>query len=511
MGRPAIPTFCLRMALSLLVVFGLHMVVGCGSSLSASPGSGDISSLSISPAAVTLALNGTQQYTATATYSDGSTANVTSSVTWVSSNPKVVSTASSGMATDLSSSANTVSITATMGSVKSNVSVVTVPQPTLTSLAITPLSVTLALNATQQYAATGSYSDGSTADVTSSVTWASSSPAVVSIGGTGLATDLGSSANAISISATLGSVQSNVSMVTVPAPVLSLKSIAITPASVTLALNGIAAVRCGRYLQRWLYGDHHLLGDLGLFESDNCKYREHRNSDRSGQQRKPHLHYRNVGVDHLKRQCGHCAAGPQVPCDYPGKRDVSAQRNTAIRCDGTYSDNSTANVTSSVTWVSSSPAIVGIGKYRNSDRSGQQRQPHLHHRDLGHDHIQRQSGYCVTGGPQVDCDHPGERQSGTQRTQQYAAVGTYSDGSTANITSFVTWISAAPATVGITNAGLATLLATTTGTSITATYDGITSNVSTGVFSYPHIHCNYAGQHHSRPQRCAAVRSGWHL
>ena len=155
MGRPAIPTFCLRMALSLLVVFGLHMIVGCGSSVSVSPGSAEISSLSISPAAVTLALNATQQYTATATYSDGSTANVTSSVTWASSNPKVVSTASTGMATDLSGSSNTVSITASMGSVQSNVSVVTVPQPTLTSLAITPSSVTLALNATQQYAATG--------------------------------------------------------------------------------------------------------------------------------------------------------------------------------------------------------------------------------------------------------------------------------------------------------------------------------------------------------------------
>jgi len=52
------------------------------------------------------------------------------------------------------------------------------PAPTLTSIAVTPSAPTLAVGATQQFTATGTYSDGSTQDLTPQVTWASSSPAV---------------------------------------------------------------------------------------------------------------------------------------------------------------------------------------------------------------------------------------------------------------------------------------------------------------------------------------------
>ncbi|UUZ51838.1 Ig-like domain-containing protein [Massilia sp. B-10] len=42
--------------------------------------------------------------------------------------------------------------------------------------------------ATQQYVATGTYSDNSTAVITSSVIWSSGTPAVAAIAPTGLAT-----------------------------------------------------------------------------------------------------------------------------------------------------------------------------------------------------------------------------------------------------------------------------------------------------------------------------------
>jgi hypothetical protein len=61
--------------------------------------------------------------------------------------------------------------------------------PTLSSIAITPESPgNLTVGATQQFAATGTYSDDSTSDITSEVTWNSDNTSVATIDSTGLAT-----------------------------------------------------------------------------------------------------------------------------------------------------------------------------------------------------------------------------------------------------------------------------------------------------------------------------------
>jgi hypothetical protein len=75
------------------------------------------------------------------------------------------------------------------------------PAPTLTSIAVTPANPTIQTGATQQFTATGIYSDGSTQNITSQVTWASSTT-VATINGSGLAT-AGASAGSTTISATL--------------------------------------------------------------------------------------------------------------------------------------------------------------------------------------------------------------------------------------------------------------------------------------------------------------------
>ena len=45
---------------------------------------------------------------------------------------------------------------------------------TLSSIAVTPANPSIKVGATQQFAATGTYSDGSTQDITASATWSSS-------------------------------------------------------------------------------------------------------------------------------------------------------------------------------------------------------------------------------------------------------------------------------------------------------------------------------------------------
>jgi uncharacterized protein YjdB len=62
----------------------------------------------------------------------------------------------------------------------------------LTSIAVTPASPTMTVGATQQFTATGTYSDNSTKDLTSSVTWSSSATTVATIASSGKATAVAS-------------------------------------------------------------------------------------------------------------------------------------------------------------------------------------------------------------------------------------------------------------------------------------------------------------------------------
>src|SRR5216684_501191 len=62
------------------------------------------------------------------------------------------------------------------------------PPPTLVSLQVTPANPSVAEGSQQQFTATGTFSDGSTQDLTRLVTWASSDNGTASIDRAGLAT-----------------------------------------------------------------------------------------------------------------------------------------------------------------------------------------------------------------------------------------------------------------------------------------------------------------------------------
>ena len=63
--------------------------------------------------------------------------------------------------------------------------------PALASLAVTPSNASVLPGGTQQFTATGTFSDGSTQNLTSSVTWTSKNTGVATISGSGLATGVG--------------------------------------------------------------------------------------------------------------------------------------------------------------------------------------------------------------------------------------------------------------------------------------------------------------------------------
>lgn len=102
------------LAASMVWMLGFNLLIlsGCGAGgtdkHSAPNSEVTTASLSISPTTPSILLGGTQQFTATATYSDNSTADVTSSVAWTSSNTSSASINDTGLATGVGVGSSTI-------------------------------------------------------------------------------------------------------------------------------------------------------------------------------------------------------------------------------------------------------------------------------------------------------------------------------------------------------------------------------------------------------------------
>jgi hypothetical protein len=80
----------------------------------------------------------------------------------------------------------------------------------LVSIAVTPANGTVKVGQVQQYVATGTYADSTTADLTSAVTWTSDASTVASVSATGMGT--GKSAGTAHLTATQGSMSGQTSV-----------------------------------------------------------------------------------------------------------------------------------------------------------------------------------------------------------------------------------------------------------------------------------------------------------
>ena len=170
-----------RIITALLLTLSL---AGCGGFF---PSKNTITSLSISPNGAFIVPEGTEQYSATATFGDNSTGDVTSSVTWASSQTSVATINASGLATGVA--LGTTSITAKSSNNVTASATLTVSAKTVTALTVSPTNASISLSSDQmqQFTAIATFSDGTFSNVTSLVDWVSSAPGVAVIISTGLA------------------------------------------------------------------------------------------------------------------------------------------------------------------------------------------------------------------------------------------------------------------------------------------------------------------------------------
>ncbi|MBA3947942.1 MAG: Ig-like domain-containing protein, partial [Herpetosiphonaceae bacterium] len=203
-----------------------------------------LTSITLAPTNPSIPIGVTQQFVAIGHYSDGSTQDISSSVTWSSSDTTVATISSTGLATAVAAGTTTITATDTTSGINGTTTL-TVTTATLVSIAVTPANPTIAKGTTQQFVATGTYSDGRTQDISSSVTWSSGNTTVATISSTGLAT--GVKTGITTIAATSGSVSGTTSLIVTAA---TLTSIALTPPNAS-----ISAGTTRQYIATGTYSD----------------------------------------------------------------------------------------------------------------------------------------------------------------------------------------------------------------------------------------------------------------
>jgi hypothetical protein len=436
-------------------------------------------SISITPNAPTVAKGIVVPFTATGTYSDSSSQNLTTIVTWSSSDTAtaIISNAlgSQGLASTVN--AGTSTITATYGSITAS-TLLTVSPATLVSIAVTPTNPSIAKGTTQQFAATGTYTDNSTQDITTAVTWASTSTAVGTVsnvtGSQGLAT--GIALGDTTIRATLSNSSASVSGATnLHVTNETLVAIGITPSNPTIAKGTDRQfVATGTYTDN---STQNLTATVTWNSSDNAIATI---SNAAGTEGKAHGATQGVinisatlsgvsGVTQLTVTDATLVSINLTP-QTPSIPNGTTQQFTAT---GTYTDNSTQNLTDVASWSTSSAGVATVSNAAGTRGLATGNSQGTATITAAYQGVSSFTVLTVTTETLVSITvTPPSATIAAGLTRQFTATGTYSDGSTAVINSQVLWVVVSAGVASISNSagseGRATGL-TTGETDITAT------------------------------------------
>ncbi len=226
----------------LLVVFSFLAPVACHQK-HRKPTSGpvqptpDLVSIAVTPADLSVPLGAAVLYTATGSFSDGSSRDITSTASWSSSNPLVANVQNEGeekgRAGSLSMGQTT--IAARQDGISGSTSL-TVTPPEIFAIEVTPPSPTIIVGTKQQFLATGILSDFSRRVVTLDSNWSSSDTTVAAVENAGDAKGraMGMIPGVSTIKAVFDGVEGTAKLTVVPA---TLEAIEVTPTNPTIIIN----------------------------------------------------------------------------------------------------------------------------------------------------------------------------------------------------------------------------------------------------------------------------------
>lgn len=174
-------------------------------------------SIDITPVLISMLPGSTIDLTATGTYNNGTTVNLTSQVTWTSTSTGIATISAAGVATAVSTG-NSIITASTSGltSPAASITVIAGTSVTLTGVNISPATVTAPPGQIVTFVVMGTFADFTTDNVSGSALWSSSNPSVATVSSNGTVTTL--TAGSTTITASVGAF-SSAAVLTVSVPI----------------------------------------------------------------------------------------------------------------------------------------------------------------------------------------------------------------------------------------------------------------------------------------------------
>lgn len=320
------------------------------------------------------------------------------------------------------------------------------PRPkTLTALTVTPASASIAVGATLQLHAIGTFSDNSTQDLTASVTWTSTDVSIAQVGDASAnkGTVTGVKVGAATISASSGAIHGS-AMVTIVPPGRELTAISIDPVNPSIA-DGTSI----KLYATGIFSDNTTqnVTTLVVWASGNTAIATVGNS--SGNKGlatakdvgKTTIFATLGGVQGSTRLTVTAATLTSITID-PSSASIAKGTKIQLKAIGDFSDGTTQDLTLSASWASDDTGIATVNNANGTkgDVTGV---------DLGtvtisatQDGITGVSAITVTAATLTSITiSPVEPSIAKGTKVQLTATGTFSDGTTQDLSQTATWSS----------------------------------------------------------------------
>jgi hypothetical protein len=447
-------------------VIATHVASGLSASASVTVTPAELSAITVSPSDATIEIIETRRFVATGTFSDGSTADISTSVQWSTSDTNVATASNAPGGEGLVEPLALGTVTVNAEHLESGVSsadsegsaLLTIVPPGLVSIRITPLAASIAAGLPQAFQAFGTYSDLAEHEITDEVEWSSSDDLVAGVSA-GVATGLIPGTATISAEDPVTGVTSDAesAVLTVEPPLLL--SIFVTPAMPSIPqLTSLELTATGRYTDGV---DRDLTADPDVvWESSSAAVVVDANGLAEG-----------VLVGEASVSATHTPSGISsddtfesaiVEVTVPAlvSIEVSAPLSTVpagvdlqLTATGTYDNGTNADVTDAVTWTSSSPTVAEVSNVaatRGLARTLAEGQTTFDAADSASGVSSAGSGgsLVVTVAAGVTLVSvavaPAAQSLPLGGTFPFTASATFSDSSTHTVTESVTWGSATP-------------------------------------------------------------------
>lgn len=439
--------------------------------------------ITVTPQTPVLAKGQLLRLAAVGRYTDGTTADVSASVTWSSSAPGVASVddaAATGGQVATHGIGTTV-ITAELGS-RSGSTTLVVVEPVLTSISLGPAAPLVPRGSEVQFVAMGHYSDDTTRDVSSMVSWSSSDPAIASV-----ANDSGSKGQAravadgkATISANLGGVIGSTELIVVP-PVLT--SISLTPTTPVVAGGTIQ-----QFIATGIYSDQTNADITSLVTWSSADQSVATVSNSPGS--KGRALAKGSGQTLISAGLSSIVGGTTLTVTTatlsslevtPTEPSLPVGTEVQLLVTGTFSDGSAQDLTASATWSSSSGQVATVSNAVGSKGVAAALSAGTTTASATVLGVTASTLITVTAATLSSIAvTPANASLAAGTQQQFNATGTYSDGSTADLTQVAGWASSVSAVATVSGAGLVQAVGAGSAV-ISATHGSITGSTPLAV------------------------------